>query len=273
MKLLKNTEIRAVSRQAAGKAIRDANGNAACDATGMAVLNVLVTLICCCVFLVGYSVPVSALTQDELQNIPTSKISNLYVSEANYRIERKGKTVGNHSVKIWPASSNSGEDFSVSVESNIRITVLKVPVFKLKFKSTEQWKDGVLQSISATTQQNDENTIVSATKNETGSGYTLKNNGELRQVTTSVFTSNHWHAGVIGSEQIFNTLTGNLNKVEIASLGVETLDLPGGPKQATRFRYSGELQLDTWYGEDGRWLQLAFEGSDGSEIKYIYEGP
>jgi len=228
-------------------------------------------LTCCCVYFALSTGAASAQTQSELQAIPTSKASGLYVSEATYRIERKGKTVGKHTVKVWPAASNTGDDFSVSVESNIRITVLKVPVFRLKFKSAEQWKNGTLQSISATTQQNDETTTVSATKNETG--YTLKNNGETTQTSTPIFTSNHWHAGVIGSDQIFNTLTGNLNKVEIASQGVETLDLPGGKKQATKFRYSGELQIDAWYGEDGRWLQLAFKGSDGSEIKYIYEGP
>jgi len=224
-----------------------------------------------CIYLALSIGSASAQTENELQSIPTSKASSLYVSEATYRIERKGKTVGKHTVKVWPAASNTGEDFSVSVKSNIRITILKVPVFKLEFKSAEQWKNGTLQSISATTLQNDETTTVSATKTE--SGYTLMNNGETTQISTPIFTSNHWHAGVIGSDQIFNTLTGNLNKVEIASLGVETLDLPGGKKQATKFRYSGELQIDAWYGEDGRWLQLAFKGSDGSEIKYIYEGP
>ena len=248
------------------KSVRKAN--VVCKVKAVRTAYAILTFCCVCfAFSAGL---LNAQTQNELQAIPTSKASGLYESEASYRIVRKGKTVGSHTVKVWPATSNNGEDFSVSVESNIRITVLKVPVFKLNFKSAEQWKNGTLQSISATTQQNNETTIVSATKNE--SGYSLKNNGETRQITTPIFTSNHWHAGVIGSEQIFNTLTGNVNKVEIASLGVETLDLPGGQRQATRYRYSGELKIDAWYGEDGRWLQLLFEGSDGSEIKYIYEG-
>ena len=129
-------------------------------------------LLCFCTHFVACTSYATAQTQTGLQNTPTAQASNLYVSEASYRIERKGKTVGKHTVKVWPAASNTGEDFSVSVESNIRITVLKVPVFKLKFKSTEQWKNGTLQNISATTQQNDETTTVSATKNESCLLYT-----------------------------------------------------------------------------------------------------
>jgi hypothetical protein len=35
------------------------------------------------------------------------------------------------------------------------------------------------------------------------------------------------------------------------------------------YRYSGELELDAWYSEAGRWLGMRFKGRDGSTIEYF----
>ena len=83
-----------------------------------------------------------------------------------------------------------------------------------------------------------------------------------------VYPTNHWNTAVLGQAAVLNTLTGEINSVTIHDEGEETLELAGSSLPATRYRYDGQLQLESWYDRTGRWLAMRFVVDDGSTIRY-----
>ena len=201
--------------------------------------------------------------------LDTGEIASLYASPASYRIMRKGKRIGTHNIQFEKSTINSAELIAVSVKSRIRVTVLKVPVFTFDYQATEIWEDGTLQKVEAATTENSKKTAVSAVRE--GVEFLLQQNGKSETVSDLDYSSNHWNPAVLRSTSLFNTLTGKKNSVELEKLGVSQLDLPAGNIEATHFRYSGDLQAEVWYDNSGRWVQLRFEGNDGSTIFYQLE--
>ncbi len=219
-----------------------------------------------------------------LTDIPLADIRKLYSEKAEYKILRKGKRVGTHTVQITPDPSGDNNKFTVSVDSKIRITVMKVPVFSFRYKATEVWNNNQLVSIKATTVKNGETKEVSATV----AGDTMKTvisggpdpDYESEQSVEPVsFVSNHWHPGVLNSNRIYNTLTGFVDKVSIENPGTDPITIKGSEgnsdtqHSAIHVRYTGGFEAESWYGRDGRWLQLLFKGTDGSLITYQYISP
>lgn len=199
----------------------------------------------------------------------TAQIASLYTSPTSYRIMRKGKRIGTHSIQVEKSTINSAELIAVSVKSRIKVTVLKVPVFTFNYQATEIWEDGALQKVEAETTENSKKTKVSAVRQ--GTEFVLQQNDKSETASGLEYSSNHWNSAVLTATSLFNTLTGKKNIVELEKLGVSQLDLPAGSIEATHFRYSGNLQAEVWYDNDGRWVQLRFEGNDGSVIFYQLE--
>jgi len=128
-----------------------------------------------------------------------------YPSEMRYVISRKGKNVGSHRVQF----TKNGASLQVDVESKIKITILKVPVFKFSYVAKEVWQDNKLVSIEARTNN--------------GGDITEANFASGDSIDPIPFSSNHWHADVVNANRIFNTLTGEVSVVDVQALGNDQL--------------------------------------------------
>ena len=51
--------------------------------------------------------------------------------------------------------------------------------------------------------------------------------------------------------------------------GLDTVSTRNGSLRARHYLYSGDLNGEIWYDEDGRWVKLRFRAKDGSMIDYI----
>lgn len=192
---------------------------------------------------------------------PTSQltataIAAKYGSEAVYTVSRNGKRIGTHTMRF----AQNGNELLVSVDSSIRVTLLRIPVYRLSYKSEERWVDNVLISANATTvEDGDVNTV--------SYDYSINEN----TTTTPLFTSNHWHKGVLAKHSLFNTLTGETSNFTITDLGYDDVAIKGKTLPATHYRYSEDIEADVWYDENGLWLKMQFVGERGGVIKYLRE--
>lgn len=185
-----------------------------------------------------------------------------YGSSVDYLIYRNGKRVGEHRMEF----ARSDGVLTVAVRSNIVVTFLKVPVFKLLYQSQEQWVQGRLQSVDVQTTQNKKISKVS-----------LKSEGDIQTLTdvdgkvssASVnLVSNHWHPGVVSGSKLFNTLTGRVSNYRLTEQGTSIVEVADTQISATHYRYSGDLDNDVWYDNFGRWIKMRFAADDGSMIEY-----
>jgi hypothetical protein len=60
-----------------------------------------------------------------------------------------------------------------------------------------------------------------------------------------------------------------LNKVLIIAQGSEIIPTENGLIKAKRYTYSGDLNNEVWYDNEGRWVKMRFKASDGSIIDYV----
>jgi hypothetical protein len=97
--------------------------------------------------------------------------------------------------------------------------------------------------------------------------------GAARQETLppGLMPSTHWNLNQVKQSAILNSQNGALAKVQITPRGRETVKTAKGTLEATRYSYTGDVEMDQWFDDRGRWVKAAFKASDGSTIEYILQ--
>lgn len=163
-----------------------------------------------------------------------------------FDIVRKGQSIGAHEVRF----DTQGSTLAVDVRTRIDVSILFVPVYSYDYQSREVWCADQLMSIRSTVNENGQ-------KGET-------------HAERPGYATNHWNIAALDKDQLFNTLTGRHNRIEIATSQDQLwFDQIGGHVPAQRFDVSGELQFTSWYDQQGRWLKLAFLDKRGTPIELI----
>lgn len=208
----------------------------------------------------------AALERAQVAELDVQAIAAAYGPITRYGIFRKGDRIGTHSV----AFEADGSTLEVRIDSSIRVTLLRIPVFRFEYTAGERWVDNALEQATAEVVENGDASRVSLTSDGDSSLIGLAD-GE-RSVPRLAVASNHWHRGVLAESRVWNTLTGEASDITIEDVGRG--ELPGAtPLAYTRYRYSGDIEAESWYDDDGRWVGLAFTGEDGSLIEYRLERP
>ena len=187
----------------------------------------------------------------------------LYGDKIIFDVVREGKRVGTHAVGFQGVPN----DLFVTSKFNLKIDILFINAYSFEYSSKANWKDGILHDLSVLVDDNGEKFSLEAKKR---SKYlTVSNDQESFQVPLPIYPTNHWNAGVLGQNKVLNTLTGELNNVEIIEKGYEMVETRQGKVKALRYAYTGDLETEIWYDEEKRWVGMEFVGSDGSLIKYL----
>lgn len=205
----------------------------------------------------------SAQSQDiKLAATDFASVRALYGERISFDVWRNGTLVGAQTVSF---SEKDGALF-VDIDFQLKIEALYITFYKMRYQSRSLWRDGNLVMLSAKTDRNGEVTEVDA-KAESAS---LKGNGPKGQfaVPLGTYPTDHWNAGVISTTQLINTINGSVNKVRLVRQSVEEVQTERGAIKATHYKYQGEIQNEVWYDADGRWVQMKFNGDDGSLIEF-----
>lgn len=189
--------------------------------------------------------------------------ARLYAERHVFDILRDGKPVGRHEV----AFSTEEDRLAVQVRMEIAIPFLFFTAYRYRYRSDSLWREGRLLRLSADTDDNGEKSTVRAEQ----SGETLAIEGPRGREVVDGFLlpTDHWHPAVIGRDRVLNTITGEVNAASIVAEGVDRLPTPQGVVEATRYRYSGDLENVVWYDAVGRWVGMRFSARDGSTIEYV----
>ncbi len=201
------------------------------------------------------------------ENLSASDAAKLYPGETTYSIFRKGKNVGKHSLTVSSLSNR----IEVGVESNITIRVLKIPVFKFSYQSSELWEDGRLLSVNSVTKTDKK--VEKASLQNNGAQSLLTYNDKQTTSDLIQYATNHWNISAVEQSQLFNTIKGVKSDVSVEFVGNESLNVNGTILETKHYAYSGDITAESWYDENNRWVKLAFLGSDGNQIVYLIDNP
>ena len=188
---------------------------------------------------------------------------SLYGEEIFFDVYRDGDKVGFHRVRF----SGSGDDLTVRSDFELEIDFLFLTAFRYLYNSEGQWRQGRLESLTATVDDDGEDFAFGVFRD----GPQLRIEKASGNITADapLFPTTHWNVRVLDQSQVLNTLTGLVNQVRIESRARETVATERGEIPATRYAYTGELETEVWYDDAGRWVKLRFDGRDGSNIEYL----
>jgi len=200
-------------------------------------------------------------------SISATDAAKLYADETTYSIFRKGKNVGKHSLVV----NSLGNRIEVKVNSEITIRLLKIPVFKFRYVSTELWEDDLLLEVNSVTTTDKD--VEKASLKNTDMQSLLTYNDKQSKTGLIQQATNHWNISAVEQTELFNTIKGSKSDVSVEFVGNENLDVNGTILDTKHYAYSGDITAQTWYDKDNRWVKLAFKGTDGNQIIYLIDNP
>lgn len=187
----------------------------------------------------------------------------IYGPELSFDVLRNGEKIGEHRV----AFHKTADSVRVESRSELEVNVLFLTAYSFRYHSVEDWRRGELTRLEATT--DDDGTLRRVEARREGSVLKVRSDAAEWQDASPVWPTTHWNIAQTSAPALINTLTGGLNRVSVKDLGLETVQLPDGPRPARRFVYSGDLSCESWYDAANRWVKLRFTAEDGSTIEYI----
>ncbi len=189
-------------------------------------------------------------------------VTSAYGGRIEFDVLRNGKTVGEH-VTTFTVDGNV-----VRAESNMRlvVSVLFVPVYRFTYSSRSTWEDGRLVRLDAHVDDDDAQRRTTAVTRD--GALEIRHEDTAWTAAPDLIPTDHWNPVVLARSEVLNTITGRINAVEIERCGDGATRVAADTVRGECYELTGELNVRVWYDGEGRWVGLAFRGSDGSEITY-----
>jgi hypothetical protein len=147
----------------------------------------------------------------------------------------------------------------MSTQAGVRVKVLLT--YTYAYQGTEVWKDGRLQSLESTCNDNGKRFAVSATVE--GAGLRVRVNGKERLIGPDVWTTSYWKlADARFHNQSVTLLDADRGEPQLRRLtyvGPEELDAAGQALKCYHFRViGGPAPTDLWFDGQHRLVRQAF---------------
>ncbi len=185
-----------------------------------------------------------------------------------FDVFRNGSKIGQHQLSF----SQTGDDLTVTIMAELRVTIAAIPVFLYSFAAVERWRGGVFQGIDSKVNFNGDALQVHAER--VAGGYEVQGinhdvpaKSMARYLTPpNTLPLTYWNQQEFAGT-VLNPQTAHSYPVTVVSPGwnqMKTAD--GGQILAQRFDVTGKLRLSVWYDQNHSWSGLEFQ-KDG-DITY-----
>lgn len=179
-----------------------------------------------------------------------------------FDVLRDGEKIGEHRVDF----EHEEDCLKVSVETDMAVRFAFVTLFRYDHKRVERWRGGALDSLAGMTNDDGREYEVSIVQRE--GTYSRTVNGIDEEISGPVAVDSLWSQDRLTAGKLFATTSDKVYRVRSDMLGKETIDLGGNPVETVRYRLSGQLSRDLWYGPDGMLAHLRYE-DDGYVFEYV----
>lgn len=186
-----------------------------------------------------------------------------YGEQIRFEIHRKGKSVGWHTVSF----ERAGDALRTRSTVHIAVDFLFFTAFRYRYESDATWRQGQFERAEVKIEDNGKPLLLRVMRE--GERALVSGTSGAFSMDASTHMTEHWNAAVLDQRQVLNTLTGKLNEVDIQRGRRELVDTERGPVPASVYHYTGDLKIDVWYDDEGRWVKMRFKGRDGSPIEYV----
>jgi hypothetical protein len=171
--------------------------------------------------------------------------------------------IGEHSFEL----ASDGKERRVVSRARFDVNLLIFNVYRYRHESREQWRDGCLERIRATTDDNGKDFRVQGRR--TGDALQLEVNGRPDRLPACVSTFAYWEPDFLERPRLLNPQTGEMVEVRLESDGREQRSYRGRRVEAERYRLTADdLDITLWYTAEGDWIGLESETDSGRMLRY-----
>ena len=207
-----------------------------------------------------------------------------YGSSLSFAAVRNGQTIGHHSLKF----QKNGEQLRVSTAIDLAVKFMGVTVYRYMHRAQEVWSGETFQGLTAQTDDDGKKYEIQIRRD--GEALTVERNARPDVLSSAtldrglqrgsavrttlppqLLPSTHWNVRQIRQSALVNTQTGTEARIQVSVIGRETIRTANASIGATHYRYTGDVVMDQWFDDAGRWVKTSFTGSDGSTIEYVLQ--
>jgi hypothetical protein len=189
-----------------------------------------------------------------------------YGQTLSFVVMREGQPIGSHKLIF----ERDGAQLKVSTSIDLAVKIAGITAFRYTHRGQEAWDGNTL--VSLTSRTDDDGKAYSVQANRTAEGIAVQASGAKSIIMpATIIPSSHWNIRQVSQTVLLNTQKGNEARVAVTPLGREAVKTSSGTLQATRYRYDGDIKMEQWFDERGRWVKMSFKGSDGSAIDYVLQ--
>jgi len=207
-----------------------------------------------------------------------------YGSSLSFAAVRNGQTIGHHRLTF----QKNGDQLTVSTAIDLAVKFMGVTAYRYTHRAQEVWSGDTFLGLTAQTDDDGKKYAVRIRRDgealaversaqfEAFSPAALdrglpQGGAERAALSPQILPSTHWNVRQIRQTALVNTQTGAEARIQVAVLGRETVRTANASVAATRYRYTGDLVMDQWFDDAGRWVKTSFVASDGSTIEYVLQ--
>jgi hypothetical protein len=154
-------------------------------------------------------------------------------------------------------------------EASFDVKVLFFTAYTNRHRNEEIWKDGCLERIESTTDDNGAPFRLHG--RVAGEGFVVETEKFSTTLPSCVRSFAYWNVDyLMRAPKLLNSQTGEYETVTVRSLGEERLDVRGAPRPTRRYALEGpKLRIDLWYSLDNDWLALESASKGGRRLRYV----
>lgn len=194
-----------------------------------------------------------------------------YGNQLAFAAYRNGQPIGVHRLSF----DKQGDRLVVTTSIELAVKVVGITAYRYTHRGREIWLGKELVSFDSSTDDDGKPYAVRASLDR----------GQLRVERTipgaagpardslpaDLLPSTHWNVQQASQGFLLNAQKGTRERITVTAAGRETVRTLSGVIAATRYRYEGDVRMDQWFDDRGRWVRSRFVVFDGSTIDYVLQ--
>lgn len=180
-----------------------------------------------------------------------------------FQVYLDDKPIGEHSFRI----SESGEIQRISSSASFDVDFLFVNAYRYRHSSSEVFRNGCLQEIRATTDDNGKRYRVQGSA--LGNGFRVEHQDGVEQADGCLMTFAYWDPDFLSQKRLLNAQTGDIEGVSVRQKGRDDVAIGSRKVSATRYALrTDKLTIDLWYNDALGWVGLSSDTGKGRRLIY-----
>ncbi|HEX4157265.1 MAG TPA: DUF6134 family protein [Rhizomicrobium sp.] len=185
------------------------------------------------------------------------------VSSVDFAVMRNGAQIGTNSIRF----AHDGADTKVQMVTHIKVGIAFLTLYRFDQTENEQWTDGRLLRMNATTDDN--GTVHRASAVARNGKIVVQCDGRISATPPSTIVPfNLWNPALVAQNVALDTRNGGLETIRVEDRGEGNVMVQGRVRRAHHYQIVATFPQDVWYDDSGQLVRVELKGSDGSTILY-----